>query len=123
MPQPKKPIGLSKPKDVRYVDSVLNANKKVEFVQRMFDKNTPSIQIKGQKGTSTHFMESGDGKVYPTVVKIPNGKLQYLNEKDKNGAWNYANKTKQYIKFPTDKEAQWFAKNYKKGTGVLKKSN
>ena len=106
-----------------WVDSIHNARKgDLNFVQRFFDQSAGSIQIPGEKGTSTHFMESGDKKAYPTVVQMPNGKLQYLNQNDKNAAWNYANKTGQFIKFPTDEQAAWYADNgYKKGTGVLKK--
>ena len=102
--------------DGGYVDSVLNANKHLDWVQRLYEKNTPSIQIPGQKGRSTHFMESGNSRVYPTVVKMPGGKLKYLGK----DAYDYADKTKTYIQFPSDKQAQWFGENYKKGTGVLK---
>ena len=98
-----------------YVDSVLNANKGLNWVQRLYEKNPQTIQIPGQKGTSTHFMESGDGRVYPTVVQMPNGQLQYLGDK----ARDYADSTKTYIQFPNDKEATRFGKMYKKGTGVL----
>jgi CRISPR-associated Cas5-like protein len=101
-----------------YIDSVLNANKKLDWVQRLYEKNTPSIQIKGQKGRSTHFMESADNRVYPTVVR-ENGKLKYIGDK----AYDYADSTKTYIEFPSEKEATWFAENYKKGTNVLKKEN
>jgi hypothetical protein len=107
-----------------WVDSIHNARKgDLNFVQRMFDQRAGSIQIPGQPGTSTHYMESGDGKAYPTVVQMPNGKLQYLNQNDKDAAWNYANKTGQFIKFPNDEQAEWYANNgYKKGTNVLKKA-
>jgi len=98
-----------------YVDSVLNANKHLNWVQRLYQKNPQTIQIPGQKGTSTHFMESGDGRVYPTVVQMPNGQLQYLGDK----AGDYADSTKTYIQFPNDKQATRFGKMYKKGTGVL----
>jgi hypothetical protein len=47
---------------------------------------------------------------------MPNGKLQYLGDR----ARDYADSTKTYIQFPSDKEAKWFSENYKKGTGVLK---
>jgi len=107
-----------------WVDSIHNARKgDLNFVQRMFDQRAGSIQIPGQPGTSTHYMESGDGKAYPTVVQMPNGKLQYLNQNDKDAAWKYANKTGQFIKFPNDEQAEWYANNgYKKGTNVLKKA-
>lgn len=101
--------------DGGYVDSVLNANKNLDWVKRLYEKNTPSIQIPGQKGRSTHFMESADGRVYPTVVRLPDGKMKYLGK----DAYDYADKTKTYIQFPSDKEAQWFGENYKKGKGVL----
>ena len=101
--------------DGGYVDSVLNANKHLDWVKRLYDKNGPSIQIPGQKGRSTHFMESADGRVYPTVVRMPDGKLKYLGK----DAYDHADKTKTYIQFPSDKEAQWFGENYKKGKGVL----
>ena len=99
------------------INSVLNANKDLNWVQRLYEKDTPSIQIPGQPYPSTHFLESSDGRVYPTVVQLPNGELKYL---EGNDAYNYADSTKTYIQFPTDKEAQWFSKNYKKGKGVLK---
>lgn len=101
-----------------YVDSVLNANKALNWVQRLYSKNTPSMQIPGVKGPSTHFMESGDGRVYPTVVQMPNGSLKYLGK----DAFNYADSTKSYIQFPSDAEATWFGQNYKQGTGVLPKN-
>jgi hypothetical protein len=109
------------PKKVAYVDSVLNANKHLNWVKRLYDPNSGSIQIPGEPGRSTHFMESGDGLVYPTVVQMQNGKLQYLGK----DARDYALKTGEFIKFPTDEEAQWFANShdntsgYKMGTGVL----
>lgn len=101
-----------------YVDSVLNANKNLNWVKRLYPKNTPSMQIPGQRGRSTHFMESGDGRVYPTVVQMPDGSLKYLGK----DAFDYADSTKSYIKFPTDSAATWFSQNYKQGTGVLPKN-
>jgi ribosomal protein S27E len=101
-----------------YVDSVLNANKNLNWVQRLYPKNTPSMQIPGVKGPSTHYMQSGDGRVYPTVVQTPNGSLKYLGK----DAFDYADSTKTYIQFPSDAAATWFGENYKKGTGVLPKN-
>jgi hypothetical protein len=97
------------------VDRFLNANKDLNWVQRLYEPNTPSIQIPGQQGLSTHFMESADGRVYPTVVQMPDGNLQYLGE----DAYDYADETGEYIQFNNDRQARRFAKNYKKGTGVL----
>ena len=104
-------------RQVAYVDSVLNANKDLNWVKRLYDVNRKSIMLPGQKDPSTHFMESGDGRVYPTVVEMPNGKLKHLGDK----AYDYADSTNTFIQFPDDSAAQWFGKNYKQGTGVLKK--
>jgi hypothetical protein len=62
-------------------------------------------------------MQSGDGRLYPTVVEMPDGKLKHLGDK----AFDYADSTNTFIEFPTDSIATWFGENYKKGTGVLKK--
>lgn len=99
----------------QYIDSTLNANKHLDWVQRLFEKNPKSIQIPGQPGRSTHFMASGNNRVYPTVVNL-DGKLQYLGD----NAYDYADSTGQYIEFPTDEQAQQFGEQYKQGTGVLK---
>jgi hypothetical protein len=104
-------------RNVSYVDSVLNANKNLNWVKRLYDVNRKSIMLPGQKDPATHYMESGDGRVYPTVVEMPNGKLKHLGDK----AFDYADSTNTFIQFPNDSTAQWFGKNYKQGTGVLKK--
>ena len=102
----------------RKVDKTLNANKDLNFVQRLYQENTPSIMIPGQTSPSTHFMESADGRVYPTVVEMPDGTLQYLGD----NAYDYAMETGEYIQFPNDRQATRFGKSYKKGTGVLEES-
>jgi hypothetical protein len=109
-------LGLFNTNKKGYVDSVLNANMDKEWVRRLYETNPKSIQIPGQPYTSTHFMESGDGEVYPTVVN-KNGNLQYLGKK----ARAYADSTNTAIKFPDDNAATWFGENYKMGTGVLPK--
>ena len=114
--------GLWNTNKTQWVDSIHNARRgDLNFVQRFFDSSAGSIQIPGKEGTSTHYMESGDKRAYPTVVQMPNGKLQYLNQNDKDAAWNYAKSTGQFIQFPNDEQAEWYANNgYKKGTNVLK---
>ena len=97
------------------VDRILDDNRDLNFVDRMYQPNTPSIMIPGQDSPSTHFMESADGRVYPTVVQMPDGSLQYLGA----NAYDYAMETGEYIEFPNDRQARRFAKSYKKGTGVL----
>jgi hypothetical protein len=98
----------------KQIDKILNANKNLDWVQGLYDPNYGSVQIPGQEGRSTHFMESADRRVYPTVRNI-DGQLKYLGD----DAYNYADSTNSYIEFPTDRKAQKFAKNYKRGTGVL----
>jgi hypothetical protein len=103
-----------------YVDSVLNANRNLDWVKRLYQKNGPNLQIPGLKGPSTHYMESGDGRVYPKVAMVK-GKLTYLPAANID-PFDYADSTKTYIQFPTDEQATWFGKNYKQGTGVLPKN-
>ena len=124
---PKAQLGLWNTDKKAWVDSIHNARiGDLNFVQRLFDQSAGSIQIPGQPGRSTHYMEYGDGRAYPTVVQMPNGKLQYLNQYDKNGAWDYAKRTGQFIQFPNDEQAGWYASStdstsgYKMGTGVLR---
>ena len=105
----------------QYVDSVLNANKDKDWVRRLTMKNTPSIQVKGQKYRSTHLMSDNDnGYVFPSIQNI-NGKLTYLGDR----AEDYARETNTGIQLPKE-QGTWFARSndstsgYKMGTGVLK---
>ena len=104
-----------------WVDSVNNANMDKNFVQRMYNANAPEMFLPGSKKPSTHFMESGDSRVYPTVVQRPGNKfLEWLNQNNPDGAMNYALDSGQYIQFPHDEQAQWYGQNgYKSGTGVV----
>jgi len=101
------------------IDSTLNANKNLNWVDRLYQKNTPTIFLPGESHPSTHYMENADNFVYPTIIQNEDGKLEYLGNK----AYDYAMKTNTAIKFKTPEEAEYFAKNYKKGKGVLKKFN
>ncbi len=108
------------PKRVAFVDSVLTANKNLDWVKRLYEKDAPSIQIPGQPYRSTHFMaDDGKGYVFPTVVRI-DGALRYLG----NDAENYARQTNTGIQFSNPMEGSWFAANgYKNGTGVRRDLN
>ncbi len=99
--------------DVPFVDSVLNANKNKNFVQRYMNPN-PSMVIKNPDGSSsTHQMASADNIAYPTIVQGPDGKLKRLGDDE---AYQYARKTGEFIKFANEKDADWFANNgYKLG--------
>lgn len=98
-----------------YVDSVLNAHKDLDWVKRLYEKHPQSIQIPGEKGRSTHFMEDNDnGYVFPSVVNI-GGKLQHIPD----GAEDYARETNTGIQLPK-LQGTWFGRNgYKQGTNVL----
>lgn len=115
------PSNLFKTDKTAYVDSTLNANKNLDWVKRLYQPNTPDIQIPGVDGRSTHYMgDNGNGYVFPTVVNKDN-KLQYLGSED--AGYNYAQQTNTGIQFPQE-QGSWFAANgYKKGINVLKGSN
>ncbi len=97
-----------------YVDSVLNANKHLEWVQRLLQPYQQSIQVQGLPGHSTHLMsDDGNGYVFPQIIKS-NGKLVNLGD----NAENYARANNSGIQLPKV-EGTWFADNgYKTGTGV-----
>lgn len=100
------------------VDSVLGANKNLDWVKRLYMKDTPSIPTPDNpNSTSTHLMgHNGQGYVFPHVVNI-NGKLKYLKSDDE--AEQYARSTNSGIQM-TPEQAAWFAANgYKTGTNVF----
>lgn len=105
-----------------FIDSTLTANRNLDFVKRMYNpkEDIATPEGKGKPGDrSTHLMsyDPKSKRVYPEVVK-EKGKLTYKSGDD---AYNYADKTKEYIAFPTTEKAKYFASNYKKGTNVLKR--
>tara|TARA_R110000796_G_scaffold201703_1_gene317905 strand:- start:320 stop:1507 length:1188 start_codon:yes stop_codon:yes gene_type:complete len=97
--------------DTNYIDSTLNANKDKRWVERMFENNPKDILLEGQTQPSTHFIESGDSKVYPRVMEGDDGQLKEVSREEGMS---------QAIEFPDDKTATWFGENYKQGTNVLK---
>jgi hypothetical protein len=119
------PTNLWKTNKKAWVDSVNNANVgNIDFVKRFYDQSKGSIQVPGKRGTSTHLMayDPRSRRVYPEVVNV-NGKLVHMPG---DAAYNYAEDTKQYIKFPTAEQAKWYSSSsdttsgYKMGTGVLR---
>lgn len=104
-----------------YVDSVLNANKHLDWVQRMYESNPKAVKVPGEKHLSTHLMSDNDeGYVFPQIVNM-NGQLVDLG----NRAEDYARETNTGIQFPKE-QGTWFARStsdksgYKMGTGVMK---
>ena len=105
-----------------FVDSTLVANKKLDFVKRLYDpkEDIATPEGKGKPGDrSTHLMsyDPKSKRVYPEVVN-QNNKLAY---KPGDAAFDFADQTGEFIEFPTAEKAKWFSSNYKSGTGVLKK--
>jgi hypothetical protein len=108
--------GLFDTNKTGYVDSVLNANKQLDWVKRLYEKNPQHIQLPNQPYPSSHLMaDDGNGYVFPSIIR-QNGQLKYLG----NSAEDYARRTNTGIQFP-QLQGTWFANNgYKQGTGVLK---
>ena len=118
-----------KPKDAKaYADSVMMANKDLNFVKRYLMPDLyPKLQtnrLMGAEGMiaapkeemTTHWMSHDPEtmRVFPQVAMI-NGKLQDLGER----AYDYANKTGEFIQFKTPEEAEWFAANGYKNAGQM----
>lgn len=110
--------GLWSKNKTAYADSVLSANKNLDWVQRLYEENPQTIQIPGQPYPSTHFMgDNNQGYVFPTVIRNQQGQLEYLGD----GAEDYARETNTGIQLPKE-QGTWFGRNgYKQGTGVLQK--
>jgi hypothetical protein len=103
-----KPPEVNDPAYYKYVDSVLNANKNLNFVQRI--RNPAEKLDLGSGEYATHRMayDPESKRAYPTVVKQGN-KLVKLNNEDE--AWDYADKTGEFIQFNTPQDAERFANN------------
>ncbi len=99
---------VSDPSYYNTVDSVLNQNKNLNFVQRI--RNPVKTIDLGNGQTGTHLMayDPKSKRAFPTIVER-DGKLVKLNEGDE--AYNYANKTGEYITFKTSEDAKKFANN------------
>ena len=102
------------------IQKILDANSSKDFVKRILDPdNSPSIDMgvdeAGHAMRGTHFMADGesDGKfyAYPTIQRMSDGSLKKM---DPNEAFHEAFSNGELIEFSTEKEAKWFAVNYKK---------
>lgn len=94
------------------VQGILNKHRNLNFVQRIL-KPEGQQTIKNPNGSeSSHSMASGDGRVFPTVIKDKRqNRLYRLSGK---AAAKYAATTGENIQFKTDEEATEFGKDYKK---------
>lgn len=103
-----KPPEVNDPAYYKYVDSVLSANNNLNFVQRI--RNPVERLDLGNGEYATHRMayDPDSKRAYPTVVKKGNKLIQLKNDDE---AWDYADKTGEFIKFNTPQEAEKFANN------------
>ncbi len=98
------------------VMTILMANKKKQFVQRVLrPKEYPSFDL-GKGKTGTHLMSADTTKagkhiVYPHLVYDERkGKLQRFS---RQSAMMHAESTGEFIEFEDLKDAVWFSKRYK----------
>jgi hypothetical protein len=114
-------MGMPDP-DLEKVVQILNENKALNFVQRILDPGKfPTYSYgdedeQGRGNWGTHRMSYStvdDGAIaYPEIVFDEiSGKLKRLGRQE---AAQHALKTKQFIKFPTPEDAEWFGNNYKR---------
>jgi hypothetical protein len=95
------------------INSILAANKHLDFVQRILNPGK-GLEL-GNNEHGTHMMSyatiPGTNRymVYPEIVRTEKG-LMRLGEKE---AYQNALATKQFIPFESSEEADWFSKNYK----------
>jgi hypothetical protein len=91
----------------KFVDSVLNANKGLNFVQRIRNPAEKLDLGNGQYATHRMAYDPDTKRAYPTVVKQGNKLVELKGDE----AWDYADKTGEYIAFNTAKDAERFANN------------
>ena len=58
--------------NVKKIDSTLNANKHLGWVDRLYQKNGENIQIEGQEGTSTVVLSTAVSAVSGLISKLFN---------------------------------------------------
>lgn len=99
------------PDDMEYGQYVLS-DSKLQFEKRILNPSQYPVLTNEDGTISTHEMAWGemDGKyiAYPTVVQLPNGKLQRLPDEI---ADFYARENKEYRTFDTPQDAE----NYSRG--------
>lgn len=88
------------------VIDILNKNKDKNFVQRIFDPSMTLDLGNGESATHRMAYDPKSMRVYPTVVQKGN-KLVQLDDSDE--AYDYADRTGEYIQFNSPREAKKFA--------------
>jgi hypothetical protein len=102
--------------DLEKIVQILNANKNLNFVQRILNPGSyPTIDL-GDGRYGTHLMSYANGEdgafAYPNITYDET--TGQLTNREPSDAMGYAVKNKQYIKFPSSDEADWFTRNYKR---------
>lgn len=88
------------------IDSTLNANKNVPFVQRIINADKFPVRKNPDGTVSTHLMAYADNIAYPTL-RLVNGK--WVENVDPNAAMQAGD----YIRFNNEADAAYFSENYK----------
>lgn len=98
------------PYEQRVIDIMNNSSP--EFLERL--RNNDKRSIKNSDGTySTHVLGSADNIVFPQIQDV-NGVLVDYRSMPWESAMRYAIKNNDYIEFPTEGDARYFAEHYKK---------
>jgi len=94
--------------------NILYLNNNKNFIKRILNPAEYPVMPWGN-GIATHQMSDAeiDGRfiVYPNIVQRTNGDLELLED---DYAIDYAINKGEYLEFPSQEKASWFAKNYKK---------
>lgn len=103
--------------EYNWLMNVLNANKNKGFVQRILNPSAYPVLPTPDGGIATHRMawgQLGDKYVvFPTVLRNESGGLKDYGD----SAFDHVLKTKNYIEFDNQQDADWFSKNYKGAWG------
>lgn len=92
---------------LRFVTDVLQKNKDKNFVQRIFDPSLTLDLGNGESGTHMMAYDPKSKRAYPTIVQKGNG-LVMLGDDE---AYDYADKTGEYIQFKSARDAKKFSSN------------
>lgn len=111
-----------------YAMRILSENKDKDFVQRLFAPGISPVVRNDDGSVSSHRMASAEVTdrngmpkfiVYPTLVRNPEHRNQLIQLEGRD-AVRWALDRGEFIAFPTDAEAKWFANNgYKHAFGDL----
>jgi hypothetical protein len=104
------------PSELEKLNRVLKDNSHLNFVKRILTPDAYPRMEHGDGTYSTHLMANANVEdqeiVFPTIIHDPKtNKLKLLSVDD---AISPAIRPNEFISFPTAKEADWFANNYKK---------